>query len=52
MAAASSANRAHSVAKPEHIRPGPANSHITGRNDAKDYCNEANDYEPGREAGE
>jgi hypothetical protein len=45
-------DRAHSVAKPEHIRPGSANSHITGRNDAKDYCNEANDYEPDREAGE
>jgi hypothetical protein len=45
-------DRARSVAKPDHIRPGPVNSHITGGNDAKDYCNEANEYEPAREAGE
>jgi hypothetical protein len=32
--------------------PGPAISHNTGSNEGNDYCDEASDEEPDREAGE
>jgi len=32
--------------------PGPTEDQIIGWNDANNYCNEANDDEPDREAGE